>query len=187
MTDKLIAEIRKDYEQTKCLGISTCVYCDDNCPAGGKNPQFTKKLIKHIPALLDEIERLRKKETAIIINKTSDGEYFCPCCHEQIAGYYASYCEYCGQAVGFKDEASPDYIGEANEMTGMTMPDKIKVTVRWQDGYLEDFDATEVRFGSDLLWMRLTDERNRHIPLRSVRWFSQTPESHERSTDDANS
>lgn len=55
----------------------------------------------------------------------------------------------------------------------------IKVTVRWWDGYKEDFEATEVRFGSDLLWMRLKSGQNRHIPLRNVRWFSTTPESHE--------
>ena len=61
------------------------------------------------------------------------------------------------------------------------MINKIKVTVRWHDGYLENFEATEVRFGSDLLWMRLISEQNRHIPLRSVRWFSQTPESHEQN------
>ena len=55
----------------------------------------------------------------------------------------------------------------------------IKVTVRWHDGYLEEFEATEVRAGCDLLWMRLKNDSNRHIPLRSVRWFSVTPESHE--------
>lgn len=33
----------------------------------------------------------------------------------------------------------------------------IKVNIRWHDGYLEEFDATEVRFGSDLLWMRLAN------------------------------
>ena len=54
-----------------------------------------------------------------------------------------------------------------------------KVTVRWHDGYLETFDATEVRFGSDLLWMRLSNGKNRSIPLRSVRWFSLSKESHE--------
>ena len=52
------------------------------------------------------------------------------------------------------------------------------INVRWHDGYLESFEATEVRFGSDLLWMRLSDNQNRHIPLRSVRWFSMSPESH---------
>lgn len=54
----------------------------------------------------------------------------------------------------------------------------IYVTVRWNDGYLESFEATEVRFGCDLLWLHLSNDHNRHIPLRSVRWFSQTPESH---------
>ncbi len=55
----------------------------------------------------------------------------------------------------------------------------VVVNVRWWDGYLETFEASEVRFGSDLLWMRLVGGPNRHIPLRSVRWFSTTPESHE--------
>jgi hypothetical protein len=59
------------------------------------------------------------------------------------------------------------------------MMGKITATVRWHDGYLETFEASEVRFGSDLLWMRLKSDQNRHIPLRSVRWFSVTPESHE--------
>lgn len=53
------------------------------------------------------------------------------------------------------------------------------VTVRWFDGYMEVFDATEVRFGSDLLWMRLKDGNNRHIPLRQVRWFGMSKESHQ--------
>lgn len=54
----------------------------------------------------------------------------------------------------------------------------ILVSVRWHDGYLEEFTASEVRFGSDLLWMRLVSGQNRHVPLRTVRWFSVTPESH---------
>lgn len=58
------------------------------------------------------------------------------------------------------------------------MMTQYKVSVRWFDGYLEEFEASEIRFGSDLLWMRLLDGKNRNIPLRSVRWFSQTPESH---------
>jgi len=53
------------------------------------------------------------------------------------------------------------------------------VNVRWHDGYLETFEATEVRFGSDMLWLRLLDGQNRHIPYRgSVRWFSLSEESH---------
>ena len=54
------------------------------------------------------------------------------------------------------------------------------VTVRWFDGYLEEFEATEVRFGSDLLWMSLSNGQNRHIPVRQVRWFVMTIESHQK-------
>lgn len=54
------------------------------------------------------------------------------------------------------------------------------VTVRWWDGYMEEFEATEVRFGCDLLWMRLANGQNRHIPLRQVRWYGMTEESHQR-------
>ena len=53
------------------------------------------------------------------------------------------------------------------------------VNVRWFDGYLETFEATEVRFGNSYLWMRLEDKSNRHIPLIQVRWFSLSIESHE--------
>jgi len=45
------------------------------------------------------------------------------------------------------------------------------VTVRWFDGYKEDFRCTEIRFGNALLWMRLENGNNRHIPLNQVRWF----------------
>ena len=65
------------------------------------------------------------------------------------------------------------------------MPKVINVTVRWFDGYLEEFECSEVRFGSDLLWMRLVNGKNRHIPLRQVRWFSQNPESHEKEGSNA--
>lgn len=57
------------------------------------------------------------------------------------------------------------------------------ITVRWHDGYMEEFEAEEVRFGSDLLWIRLMDGRNRHIPLRSVRWFGMSQESHQSKMD----
>lgn len=53
------------------------------------------------------------------------------------------------------------------------------VSVRWFDGYMEEFKATEVRFGSDLLFLRLLDGKNRHIPLRQVCWFGMTQESHQ--------
>ena len=53
------------------------------------------------------------------------------------------------------------------------------VTVRWFDGYKEDFEATEVRFGNSYLWMRLSNGQNRQIPLTQVRWFSLSIESHQ--------
>ena len=53
------------------------------------------------------------------------------------------------------------------------------VSVRWFDGYLEEYEATEVLFGSDLLWLRLKNGNNRHIPLRAVRWFGLSKESHQ--------
>lgn len=53
------------------------------------------------------------------------------------------------------------------------------VTVRWFDGYMEEFDAIEVRFGSDLLFLRLSNGKNRQIPLRQVRWFGMSIESHQ--------
>jgi hypothetical protein len=58
---------------------------------------------------------------------------------------------------------------------------EILVYVRWLDGYLEKFVAIEVRFGSNLLWIRNKSGQNRHIPLISVRWYSVYPESHESS------
>ena len=53
------------------------------------------------------------------------------------------------------------------------------VTVRWFDGYKEEFEATEVRFGNAMLWMRLSNGQNRHIPLSQVRWFALSVESHQ--------
>lgn len=55
----------------------------------------------------------------------------------------------------------------------------IVVYVRWFDGYLESFRAKQIRFGESLLWMRLKDGKNRHIPVHKVRWYSVYPESHE--------
>ena len=55
----------------------------------------------------------------------------------------------------------------------------MKVTVRWWDGYLEMYDCEEFRFGHMLLWMRLKDGKNRHLPTHYIRWYSVYPESHE--------
>lgn len=57
------------------------------------------------------------------------------------------------------------------------------VTVRWNDGYREEFIAKEVRFCSDLLWIDLCEGTNRHIPLRQVRWFSLNLPDRERKAD----
>ena len=46
-----------------------------------------------------------------------------------------------------------------------------KVTVRWIDGYLEEFEASKVIVVFDLLSIRSEKGRSRHIPLRQVRWF----------------
>ena len=63
------------------------------------------------------------------------------------------------------------------------MTDPINIGhVRWWDGYLEVFPAVEVRFGCDLLWMRLQNGENRHIPLQGVRWWSMSVESHATTT-----
>ena len=61
------------------------------------------------------------------------------------------------------------------------------VTVKWWDGYMEEFEATEVRFGCNLLWMRmrLADGQNRIIPLRQVRWFDIDKESHQRVKEES--
>jgi hypothetical protein len=53
------------------------------------------------------------------------------------------------------------------------------VSVQWFDGYLEEFECSEVRFGAYLLWMRLINKKERIIPLTQVRWFSQSIESHQ--------
>jgi hypothetical protein len=56
------------------------------------------------------------------------------------------------------------------------------INVRWFDGYLEAFECKsidDIRFGNALLWLRLSNGSNRHIPLNQVRWFSTSEESHE--------
>jgi hypothetical protein len=56
----------------------------------------------------------------------------------------------------------------------------ITVNVRWFDGYIEEFKCDEVRFGAYLIFLRLKNGSNRHIPVSQVRWYSVTPESHEK-------
>jgi len=89
-----------------------------------------------------------------------------------------------GAAKTAEEEATPlrsrlsAFLEEPSMAKKVRRPKVIDVTVRWRDGYLEEFGATEVRFGSDLLWLRLVAGGNRRIPLRMVRWFQVLPESH---------
>ena len=66
------------------------------------------------------------------------------------------------------------------------MNENKEVSVRWTDGYLEEFEVVEVRAGVDLLWMILVNGQNRHIPLRHVRWFSISPKIRCKSYSDVN-
>ena len=46
------------------------------------------------------------------------------------------------------------------------------LSVRWFDGYYEQFTASEIRNGGYMLWCKLPDSQERWIPLTQVRWFS---------------
>jgi|GEM_PF-3788123 len=76
-------------------------------------------------------------------------------------------------------ELQAEYNNMRNEMN-RTQQNINTVNVRWFDGYLETFEASEVRFGNTYLWMQLVDGQNRHISLHQVRWFSLSIESHAR-------
>lgn len=54
-----------------------------------------------------------------------------------------------------------------------------EVSVRWLDGYFESFNAKQIRISKSLIWLRLKNGNNRHIPLINLRWYSVYPESHE--------
>lgn len=47
------------------------------------------------------------------------------------------------------------------------------ISVEWLDSYSESFEAKKWRLGSDTLWIKLSDNNDRHIPLRSVRYVIQ--------------
>jgi len=56
------------------------------------------------------------------------------------------------------------------------------VHIRWFDGHFEKIDANadSIRFGSDnLVFKALSELIIRVVPLRSVRWFSTSIESHQ--------
>ena len=53
-----------------------------------------------------------------------------------------------------------------------------EVTVRWFDAYKETFkEVSEVRIGCDLLFIEFKEGKNRHIPLRQVRWVEIQPKT----------
>lgn len=62
-------------------------------------------------------------------------------------------------------------------MASFTLTTNI-IDVRWNDGCSETFEAEEIRCGSDLLWINLTNGQDRYIPLRQIRWFSTSIKSH---------
>lgn len=50
------------------------------------------------------------------------------------------------------------------------------LSVRWFDGYYEQFSTSEIRNGGYMLWCKLATGDERWIPLTQVRWFSTTGE-----------
>lgn len=48
----------------------------------------------------------------------------------------------------------------------------IKITVRWWDGFKRDYLVTDYQFGSDYIWLKLGDGKEKWIPTRHVRWVS---------------
>jgi hypothetical protein len=58
------------------------------------------------------------------------------------------------------------------------------VSVCWLDGYFEEFECFEVRFGDYIPWMYLADGKERIVPLTQVRWFGRPVESYQRERSD---
>lgn len=135
---------------------------EDNCRIVVDTKEFQQKVLDYINS--GEIDKM--------INSTVFAEK--PECRSaiihgmSIASMLTSACE----LMYINDNKNGEEFMEENKKINI-------VTVRWWDGYKEDFRATEIRFGSDLLWMRLEDGNNRHIPLRMVRWFGTSIESHQ--------
>jgi hypothetical protein len=47
-----------------------------------------------------------------------------------------------------------------------------KITIRWHDGFKRSYAITDSQFGSDYLWIKLTEGKEKWIPTRSIRWIS---------------
>lgn len=135
---------------------------DNSCIKVINTEEFQQKVLNYISS--DELDKM-------ISNTVFSGkpEYKSAIVHGMtIASMITSICE----PIYMNDNKNGEKLMEEDNKINL-------VTVRWWDGYKEDFKATEVRFGSDLLWMRLEDGNNRHIPLRMVRWFGTSIESHQ--------
>jgi hypothetical protein len=52
----------------------------------------------------NELEKAIEKLTSKKIDVSEDGEKSCPVCDCEILGYYAEYCEHCGQSLDRSDE-----------------------------------------------------------------------------------
>lgn len=123
---------------------------------------------------------------------------------EEVSEFWTGGCHNCPYSYGYEVEPIGEHCENikcrdcwdreipTEQPTGKTYEDGLQdalelakkinvVTVRWFDGYMEVFNATEVRFGNAYLWMRLEDGNNRHIPLSQVRWFGTSIESHQKT------
>ncbi len=46
-----------------------------------------------------------------------------------------------------------------------------KMIVRWWDGFKRTYNIIEFEPGCDYLWIKLSDNTEKWIPTRMVRWF----------------
>lgn len=81
--------------------MPSCVICKKPVVSGFV---LDDECLKELRFQQAENERLRAYRTATAVDPNEDGEYWCPKCHQQIVGYYANYCEYCGQCVTLKSD-----------------------------------------------------------------------------------
>ncbi len=79
--------------------------------------------------------------------------HLCPICGHNTPSFLVGSCHICSLRDLIKEldtgqkEVSIDSRGDIV----ITYEGQIQVSVRWWDGYLEEFEATETRFGCDLL------------------------------------
>lgn len=118
MSDRL-QEIKARCEAaTKQLRYNEC-----ECDRTNNGCQFRKsqsEAASLIDTMLSQLAYLQAENAALRAYRTpqkadpGEDRPSCPRCREEIVGYYASYCEYCGQAVDTSDDdeeplsAAPD-------------------------------------------------------------------------------